>query len=121
MKNPVQWFEIAITDSERAKSFYSRVFNLEFQFIQMPDSKMYMFRDPDGVGSAGALVQSDNNKPSSEGAILYFSCEDVEKSAALAEEAGGELLIPKTDIGEFRFFAHFIDPEGNRIGLHSNK
>jgi hypothetical protein len=120
MKNPVQWFEIAATDLERAKSFYSRVFGLEFQFIELPDSKMYMFGNPDAEGSAGALVQSDTNKPSAEGSLLYFSCEDVDKSAALVEEAGGEILIPKTDIGEFGFYAHFLDTEGNRIGLHSD-
>ena len=121
MNNPVQWFEIATTDLERAKSFYAKVFDLEFQFVEMPDSKMYMFGMPDGIGSAGCLVQSNESKPSAEGTLIYFSCEDVATQAARVDEAGGKLLFPKTDIGEFGFFAHFIDSEGNRVGLHSNK
>ncbi len=121
MNNPIQWFEIATTDLERAKNFYSKVFNLEFQFIDMPDGKMYMFGVPNQIGSAGALVESGDQKPSQDGTIIYFTCEDVETEAGRVEEAGGKLLIPKTDIGEFGFFAQLIDSEGNKIGLHSNK
>ncbi len=121
MHNPVQWFEIATTDLERAKDFYSKVFNLEFQFLEMPDSKMYMFGAPDKVGSAGSLVQSSASKPGADGTVIYFTCEDVATEAGRVEEAGGTLTIPKTDIGEFGFFAQCIDTEGNRIGLHSNK
>ncbi len=121
MNNPVQWFEIATTNLERAKDFYTKVFNLEFQLIEMPDSKMYMFGAPDKVGSAGSLVQSADNKPSADGTVIYFSCADVAIEAGRIEKAGGKLLLPKTDIGEFGFFAQFIDTEGNRIGLHSDK
>ncbi|WP_299433442.1 VOC family protein [uncultured Maribacter sp.] len=120
MNNPVQWLEIAATNLERAKDFYTSVFNLEFQFIDMPDSKMYMFGDPTKVGSSGCLVQSKENTPSANGTIIYFSCEDVATEVALVEKAGGKLIVPKTDIGEFGFFAQCIDTEGNRIGLHSN-
>ena len=121
MKNPVQWLEIATTNLERAKDFYAKVFELEFQFIEMPDSKMYMFGEPTKVGSAGCLVHADGSNPSADGTIIYFSCEDVAIQAQRAESAGGKLIVPKTDIGEFGFFAHVIDTEGNRIGLHSNK
>lgn len=121
MKNPVQWFEITTVDLERAKLFYSKVFNLEFQFIEMPDSSMYMFGNPDEVGSAGCLMQSADTKPSIDGSVVYFSCEDISRELALVEKEGGKILLPKTDIGEFGFFAQIIDSEGNRIGLHSNK
>ena len=119
MNNPVQWFEIATSDLERARDFYAKVFNLEFQFIDMPDSKMYMFGAPDKMGSAGCLVQSSDNIPSPEGTVIYFACEDVAVEVGKVEAGGGKVIIPKTDIGEFGFFAQFIDTEGNRIGLHS--
>ena len=119
MNNPVQWFEIATTNLERAKDFYAKVFNLEFQFIDMPDNKMYMFGAPDKVGSAGCLVQSPESKPSTDGTIIYFACKDLAIEAGKIEKVGGKLIIPKTDIGEFGFFTQFIDTEGNRIGLHS--
>ncbi len=121
MKNLVEWFDIATTDIERAKKFYSKVFNLEFQLLDMPDSKMYMFGDSGQIGAAGCLVQSKTNKPSSDGVIIYFSCEDVSIESNCIVEAGGKILFPKTNIGEFGYISQFIDTEGNRMGLHSNK
>jgi predicted enzyme related to lactoylglutathione lyase len=49
MSNPVVWFEIAATDLERAKKFYSEVFQKEMQYVDMPDSPMYMM----GSGAEG--------------------------------------------------------------------
>lgn len=121
MKNLVQWFDIATTNIERAKDFYTKVFNIDFQLIETPESKMYMFGDSTKVGSVGCLVQSATNTPSVEGTILYFFCEDVANEASKVEKAGGKLLFPKTSIGEFGFIAQIIDTEGNRIGLHSNQ
>ncbi len=120
MNNPIQWLEIATSDLERAKGFYSKVFKLEFQFIEMPDSKMFMFGSPDNIGSSGALVQSDDNMPNNNGTIIYFACKNIDEILGLVEESGGKVHIPKTNIGEFGYFAQFIDSEGNRIGVHSD-
>ncbi len=123
MKNPVQWLEIATTDIERAKTFYQKVLGLEFQFIEMPDAKMYIFGAPDTevAGSSGSLVQSEYYKPSTDGTVVYFDCEDVAVELTRVEDAGGKIIVPKTDIGEFGFYAHILDTEGNKIGLHSQK
>jgi len=121
MSNPVHWFEIAVKDLERAKTFYTKLLNLDFQFVEMPGSKMYMFGEPGQAGASGSLVASEDSAPSAEGTVVYFSCEDVATQAAMVEAAGGQLIIPKTDIGDFGFFAQIIDTEGNRIGLHSDQ
>lgn len=122
MSNPVNWFEIAVNDLERAKSFYGEVFKRDFQLIEMPDSKMYMFAgDPNNKGALGALVKSEQSTPSSNGTIVYFECEDVADEASRVEQAGGKLLFPKTSIGQFGFISQCIDSEGNRIGFHSHK
>jgi predicted enzyme related to lactoylglutathione lyase len=122
MNNPVNWFEIATIDLERAKEFYAMVFKREFQLIEMPGTKMYMFAgETDAKGGAGALVLSEENKPSSDGTIVYFECEDVASETSRVETAGGTLLFPKMSIGEFGFISQCIDTEGNRIGFHSEK
>mgnify|MGYP001821469357 CR=1 FL=1 len=119
MYNPVHWFEIPTLDLERAKGFYQEVLQLEFQYLEMPDSKMLMFGDPEGIGSGGCLFQQDGSNPTTDGTVVYFSSEDLSVPLSRVEDAGGQVLIPKTDIGEFGFFAHIIDSEGNKIGLHS--
>ena len=122
MNNPVNWFEIATEDLERAKEFYSKVFQRNFQLIEMPESKMYMFEgEPSNAGSLGAILSDKNNKPSTDGTVIYFECEDCGIEASRVSEAGGQVILPKMGIGEFGFIAQFIDSEGNRIGLHSHK
>ena len=122
MNNPVNWFEIATNDLERAKEFYAKVFLRDFELIEMPDTKMYMFSGgPDLPGAAGALVHSPDNKPHAEGTIIYFECEDVATESSRVEAAGGQVVLPKMSIGEFGFIAMFIDTEGNKIGMHSNQ
>lgn len=121
MSNPVVWFEIAATDLERAKKFYSEVFQLEMQYVDMPDSPMYMMgSSAEGIaGASGALVKSADNVPSTSGTIVYFYCDDVAVEASRVEAAGGTLIVPKTSLGEFGFMAMFIDTEGNKVGMHS--
>ncbi len=120
MRNPIGWVEIPTADLERAKTFYGKVFALEFQFIDMPGYKMYAFGagDMNAAGAAGALVQLDGSTPSADGSMVYFSCEDLSVELGRVEEAGGKVAVPKTDIGEYGFYARVIDTEGNQIGLH---
>ncbi len=121
-QNPVGWFEIACSDLDRAKDFYTKVFNSSFEFVDMPDAAMYMFAsDHTAPGCSGALVKSKDNTPGTDGTIIYFNCEDASQEASRVVSAGGKLLMPKTSIGEFGFIAMFIDTEGNRLGLHSMK
>ena len=122
MKNPVNWFEIATLDLERAKNFYANVFQTEFEFVDMPGSPMYMFAgNPEGTNAMGALVKSEENKPSIEGTIIYFTCDDLSVEESRIVENGGKILAPKYSIGEFGFVGLFMDTEGNKIGLHSQK
>lgn len=122
MKNNLTWFEIYVNDLERAKKFYETILNVSFTFIDMPDAPMYMFNVDNEKGEVGgALVKMNDNEPSSNGTIVYFSSEDVSIEAAKVEGAGGKLLFPKMSIGEFGFIVQFIDSEGNRVGLHSEK
>ena len=123
MSNPVVWFEIGVSDLERAKKFYSDVFQIDMQFVDMPDSPMYMMGSgAEGTaGAGGALVKSADNIPSATGTMVYFYCDDVAIEAARVEAAGGQLILPKMSLGEFGFMAQFIDTEGNKIGMHSMK
>jgi predicted enzyme related to lactoylglutathione lyase len=121
MNNPVNFLEIVASDIERAKEFYEKVLNLELFPNEMPEYKMYMFGSPDKIGASGAIIEDLFNKPSLDGTVPYFSSIDISVELKKVEALGGKILIDKTSIGEFGFFAHIIDSEGNRIGLHSFK
>lgn len=118
--NPVNWFEIPVTDIERAKAFYNALLGFSFEDMAMDKALMAFFpMEQEAPGSGGALVQCEGYTPTTDGVALYFSVSDIEAILAKAEAAGGSTLVPKTEIGQFGWFAHLRDTEGNRIGIHT--
>ena len=80
---------------------------------------IFAARDPD---LAGALVKDARRKPSSDGALVYLNVNGkLEAVVDRIASAGGEVLVPKMDIGEPGFIALFRDTEGNVVGLHSER
>jgi predicted enzyme related to lactoylglutathione lyase len=124
MTNSVNWVEIPVLNFERAKEFYSRIYNYEMHEETMGHLRMGflpMERESQGVG--GAIVQGTGYTPSSLGAKVYLNGgKDLLNVLNRVEGAGGDVLIHKTKItDEIGYFAAFEDPEGNHIYLHSKE
>ncbi len=123
-QNMVGWFEIPVVDMKRAKTFYDKVFQIEIQIQDFGGTLMGWFPWAEGKpGANGSLIQHEVYKPSNtDGVLIYFASEDVQKELDRIEAAGGRVLKPKTQISpEIGFMALFLDSEGNRIALHSRK
>jgi predicted enzyme related to lactoylglutathione lyase len=60
-------------------------------------------------------------KPSQEGTMVYFHCDDCQTQLELAKKNGGQIFKTKWSIGSDGFIAIIGDTEGNAIGLHSFK
>jgi uncharacterized protein len=122
MAHALNWFEIPVTDFDRAKSFYEKVLGIDIEPMAIGPTTMGMLStDPTVVG--GALVHAEGTLPSQDGTLVYLNGgEDLAPMLARVQQAGGTVLVPKTEIGsDFGFFAHFVDTEGNKVGLHSMK
>ncbi len=118
--NPVNWFEIPVSDLEKAKKFYEAVFNYSLTVNDAGTLKMALFPSQEGImGSTGALVQMDNYTASEEGCIVYLSVNDIAKTLAKIEENGGKTLQPQAAMGDLGYLAQFQDCEGNRVGLYA--
>ena len=118
--NPVIWFEIPVIDMTRAKAFYEAVLGQELTIAGMPPRQMAMFSMEMGVpGIGGALVKEEGFEPSYTGTLVYFAVSDIEATLDKVKANKGKVLLPKTDIGEYGFYALFEDTEENRIGLHT--
>lgn len=119
-KNISNWFEIPSKDFDRAKKFYSEAFQVDL--IEMPNPAMKIAAFPmvqGGEYSTGAIVHSEMQEPSISGSTVYLTCADVEQQLKKIESLGRKTIVPKTSIGEFGFTGHFMDSEGNKVGLHS--
>lgn len=119
MRNPVVYFEIPVTDMQRAKQFYSSVFTWSFQEETIDNNEMALFPFVDSLsGITGALAKGDSYVPSQQGVVVYFHTESIQETLRLVVEHGGSEFYPKTSVGELGFVAECIDTEGNRIALH---
>ncbi|MEQ6289914.1 VOC family protein [Vogesella sp. GCM10023246] len=116
----VHWFEIPVTDFDRAVAFYQQVFHVELRLEDAMGERMAIFTRPDG-SSHGCLMASPRLQASPHGCRLYLDgSPDVATVLARARAAGGQVLLEKMalpdgngDIGQF------ADPDGNIIGLHT--
>ena len=117
MSNAINWFELPANNFERAVKFYSEVIGAELQPMDHPEMKMAFFPAKDN--GVGGCVTHGNN-PQAEGALVYLNGgNDLADQLARVEQAGGEVVMPKTPIGENGFMAIFKDTEGNRVAFHS--
>ena len=122
--NAVGWFEIPVSNMERAIAFYEEIFDISMQRQNMGPLDMAWFPwKEDGLGSPGSLVyHKDFYKPSTDGVLIYLTAHsgDLENELTKVEAAGGKILQHKTKISdEYGFMALIIDSEGNRVALHS--
>lgn len=118
--NPVHYFEIPVTDLDRAIAFYSVLFGYRLERTVVDGYAMALLPRADGApGASGALAKGDVYVPSLEGPILYFSVDDLDPVLARAKELGAEVLYPKKSIGPNGFVAEIRDSEGNRLALHA--
>lgn len=119
----VGWFEIPVNDMKRAKLFYESVFDIDINEMDFDGIKMGWFpNNNEQYGATGSLIQQESYIPSKEGTLVYFISENVQKELSKVEAAGGKVYQEKTKISdEHGFMGVFIDTEGNRVALHSNK
>lgn len=123
--NPIGWFEIPVTDMERAMSFYETVFGFALARHEMGELDMAWFPAvPDSFGAMGSLVRHPEYYVPSDtlGPLVYFTAfsGDLAIELARVEEAGGRVLVPKREIApDIGYMGIFLDSEGNRIAIHS--
>jgi uncharacterized protein len=122
--NSIGWFDIYVSDLQRATKFYGAVFQVTLQNICDPTSETQMMSFPSDMsvyGSGGALVLSPFSKPGVGGTLVYFNSEDCLTEEKLITASGGKVLQSKFSIGEFGFVSICEDTEGNQFGLSSMK
>lgn len=119
--NAVVWFEIPVSDMERAKNFYETVLNIQIDVQDMGGVLMGFFPSkPDARGAMGSLMKYESYIPSQEGTLIYFGSPDLQAELGRVEAAGGKILKEKTMISpETGYMGVAIDTEGNRIAFYS--
>lgn len=121
MKNVINWFNLPSSDFDRAIKFYSSVLEIEMLRMPSPDGfENAFFSNPQEGGVSGGIGSNPQQKPSTEGATIYFDVNGrIDGVLDRVEKHGGQVIMPKTNIGEFGNIALVMDTEGNLVGFHS--
>lgn len=120
--NAIGWFDIYVSDMNRAVKFYESVLQQKLESIGDPTGETQMMSFPADIavyGAGGALVKSNYARPGVGGTLVYFSVKDCAQEATRVATAGGKVIRPKFSIGEFGWVALCEDSEGNMFGLSS--
>lgn len=118
--SPGDWchIEFLTADTARSMRFYGEVFGWQFEDIPGADY-VNVRTSEDGIeGGIGGVAQATGTAPAApNGLYAYLLAPDIDATLAAIERAGGEVVIPRTDVMGIGEFAHFRDPDGNLIGL----
>ena len=119
MVNTIVWADIPVTDMERARTFYAAVLQAEVPLMDGAGGDVALLPAEEG-GVSADLVRSENNQPGATGCTVYLdSGGDPEGMLERAVAAGGQLVMPVSDMGPVvGFIGFFLDSEGNRLGVH---
>ena len=115
-------FEIPADDAERAKAFYSTVFDWEMQ--DFPDMQYTIMmttpiddqsQRPTTPGAInGGLMSRSKETPTP---VITIGVDSVEEALKKVEAEGGTVMTPSTPIPGMGAFGYFKDSEGNVMGL----
>lgn len=118
MNNLINWFEIPVTDMERASAFYESVMSVTLRRETVIQYQLAIFPHQKPA-TGGALVKFDGIAPSSQGIIIYLQTPQLAVTLERIAQAGGTCLSGPSALPDgLGTIALFTDCEGNRIGLH---
>jgi hypothetical protein len=121
MQQYVTWFEIPVSDYERAVAFYEHLYQITMERNEIQGVQFAYFPTEDG-GSAGAICHGEGYVPGGSGTLLYMNANpDMNAFLLRVEAKGGRVLVPQTLITEEQgYFGCFLDSESNRIAVQSD-
>ncbi len=117
MQHAINWFEIPVSNIQKARTFYETVFQVGFREMEVGGNLMAIF---DFEGVRGALWQESGYECPGAGTRIYLNMPDgMDAVLSRVESAGGSILSAKSLITtEIGWSAAIADPDGNQIGLY---
>jgi hypothetical protein len=112
------WFEIPADNLDRARKFYSGLFNWKispFQGMQGPEAQKYLHIETGGVDASpdGGLTTREHIQ----GITQYINVASVDESSAQVEKLGGKVRARKTAVPQMGYYAICQDTENNTFAI----
>ncbi len=111
MPNPVVHWEIQTQQAEKLQEFFSKLFDWHLDADNPFNYGMVDTHTEEGI-NGGIGPCPDGNR-----VTIYIQVDDLQAYLDKAENLGGKIAMPITEIPDVVTLAQFTDPEGNLIGL----
>src|SRR5690348_17029020 len=106
------WAELATSDAEGAKGFYTRVFGWDYDDRPMGEGQVYSMAKRDG-GTVAALFASDQPPHWN----CYVTVASADDAAARASELGANVVAEPFDVMDVGRMSVIADPQGAMLCL----
>ncbi|TCO65863.1 VOC family protein [Actinocrispum wychmicini] len=108
MSGEINWFELAVEDTAKAKTFFGTVLGWQTQQFESDDYHLV------GTSPAGAIAPKSARLPASR---VYFQTDDLDATLAKVAELGGKPgeAWPIPGMGRI---AHCEDDQGTTFSLY---
>ena len=117
MGNPFVYLELYTSDVDKAKKFYTGLFDWKTKEIPMPGG--YSMLEVGGGPGGGMLKNMIPNTPSHW--MVYVGVDDVEAATKKAQGLGAKVMKGKTEVPGMGWFTMITDPTGAAIALWQAK
>jgi len=120
MANPFVHVELNTPDPEKAKAFYSKLFQWELE--EIPNSAVpagtYTIVKV-GTGTGGGIMQQVPGGPA--GWLAYVAVEDIHAATQKAKSLGGKIMKDVTEVPGMGWLSFIQDPTCSILGLWKPK
>lgn len=120
MANPFVHVELNTPDPEKAKAFYSKLFQWQLEDIPnpaVPSNSYTMIKV--GSGTGGGIMKQIPGGPS--GWLAYVEVDDIQAATQKAKSLGGKIMKDVTEVMGMGWLSFIQDPTGAVLGLWKTK
>lgn len=124
--DPVVHFEMPSEDGKRMSQFYQKAFGWKTKALGKKMGNYVLASTTDEVDATGrpkktgiingGFFPKDENMPAQYPSVV-IAVDDIQKSMAKVEKAGGKVLGEPMEIPDFGLYVSFLDTEGNRVSI----
>jgi len=106
-------FEIPADDIDRARNFYSSLFNWDIRDV--PGRNNYLLITTSGEKAvSSSLIKRFSPKQTT---IMYFDVPSVDGYSAKVQQLGGKVIVSRKAVPGTGYFAICLDTENNTFGI----
>ncbi len=117
MGNRICYFELMVSDPEKAKDFYSEVFDWKIEKSPMQGGPSPYYMIDTGAEPSGGMMKKPDQAPYF-AMSSYILVDSIDETIKKATAGGGKVGFPKMEIPTMGWWAMFFDPDGIPIMIY---